>query len=53
MEDCFVAAQNKTISLGADQIDVLLRGVDLLQSLSQVSDTLYPALYQRTRRKLN
>ena len=42
MEDCFVAAQNKTITLEADQIDVLLRGVDLLQSLSQVSDTLLP-----------
>jgi len=43
MEDCFVAAQNKTITLGADQIDVLLRGVDLLQSFSQVSDTLLPS----------
>jgi len=42
MEDCFVAAQNKTITLGAAQIDVLLRGVDLLQSLSCVSDTLLP-----------
>ena len=42
MEDCFVAAQNQTITLGTDQIDVLLRGVDLLQNLSQVSDTLLP-----------
>jgi two-component system sensor histidine kinase and response regulator WspE len=41
MEDCFVAAQNQTITLLADQIDVLLRGVDLLQSLS-VSDTNLP-----------
>lgn len=41
MEDCFVAAQNKTITLLADQIDVLLRGVDLLQSLS-ASDTNLP-----------
>lgn len=40
MEDCFVAAQNRTISLGAAEIDVLLRGVDLLQSFSSVSDTL-------------
>lgn len=39
MEDCFVAAQNRIITLGAAQIDVLLRGVDLLQSFS-VSDTL-------------
>lgn len=41
MEDCFVAAQDQTITLGAEQIDVLLRGVDLLQSLS-VSDPLSP-----------
>lgn len=41
MEDCFVAAQKQTITLLADQIDVLLRGVDLLQSLS-VSDTNLP-----------
>ena len=41
MEDCFVAAQNKTITLEADQIDVLLRGVDLLQNLS-VSDQNLP-----------
>lgn len=42
MEDCFVAAQNQTITLLADQIDVLLRGVDLLQSLSSVSDPNLP-----------
>ncbi len=39
MEDCFVAAQNQIITLDADQIDVLLRGVDILQSLSQMSDS--------------
>lgn len=38
MEDCFVAAQNQTITLAADSIDALLRGVDFLQSLSQLSD---------------
>ncbi|MBA2748759.1 MAG: Hpt domain-containing protein, partial [Tatlockia sp.] len=38
MEDCFVAAQNQTITLTGDQIDVLLRGVDLLQSFSSMSD---------------
>ncbi len=36
MEDCFVAAQNEIITLGSDQIDVLLQCVDLLQELSQV-----------------
>ena len=36
MEDCFVAAQSQIITLGSDQIDVLLQSVDLLQALSQV-----------------
>lgn len=30
MEDCFVAAQNHKVTLGAAQIDLLLQGVDLL-----------------------
>ncbi|MBD1911105.1 MULTISPECIES: hybrid sensor histidine kinase/response regulator [unclassified Leptolyngbya] len=38
LEDCFVAAQNRTLTLSGDLIDQLLRGVDLLQGLSQVSD---------------
>jgi two-component system, chemotaxis family, sensor histidine kinase and response regulator WspE len=38
MEDCFVTAQHQLITLGSDQIDVLLQGVDLLQALSQVSE---------------
>ncbi len=42
MEDCFVAAQDHTITLDGDRVDVLLRGVDLLQSLSQVSDADLP-----------
>ncbi|MEG4989658.1 hybrid sensor histidine kinase/response regulator [Microcoleus sp. BR0-C5] len=36
MEDCFVAAQSQILTLGSDQIDVLLQSVDLLQALSQV-----------------
>lgn len=35
MEDCFVAAQKHTVTLGAEQVDVLLRGVDLLLNISQ------------------
>ncbi len=42
MEDCFVAAQEQAITLAGDQIDVLLRGVDLLQSLSSSSNLLDP-----------
>lgn len=34
MEDCFVAAQNRAISLTADDIDLLLAGIDALRTLS-------------------
>ena len=36
LEDCFVAIQNHLVTVGAAQIDTLLRGIDWLQSLSQV-----------------
>ncbi len=39
MEDCFVAAQNQTLILAPDRIDVLFQGVDLLQSFSQIRST--------------
>jgi two-component system sensor histidine kinase and response regulator WspE len=35
MEDCFVAAQKGEVSLGSDQIDILLQIVDFLTQLSQ------------------
>jgi two-component system sensor histidine kinase and response regulator WspE len=38
MEDCFVAAQNGSLSLGQTEIDLLLRGVDLLLQVSTVAD---------------
>ncbi len=34
MEDCFVAAQQGTVTLGADQIDTLLKGVDTLKTIA-------------------
>jgi chemotaxis protein histidine kinase CheA len=34
MEDCFVAAQNGSIQLSSGDVDVLLRGVDLLEKIS-------------------
>jgi two-component system, chemotaxis family, sensor histidine kinase and response regulator WspE len=43
MEDCFVAAQNRTLQLNSNFIDVLFRGVDELQSLSQASDRDLPS----------
>ncbi len=35
MEDCFVAAQKGEVILGSDQIDILLRIVDILTQLAQ------------------
>jgi two-component system, chemotaxis family, sensor histidine kinase and response regulator WspE len=42
MEDSFVAAQNQALTLGTEQIDVLLHGVDFLRSLSQLNDRDLP-----------
>lgn len=39
MEDCFVAAQNSSITLTSDHIDILLQGVDLLLHIAQVPET--------------
>lgn len=59
MEDCFVAAQNKTLILDSDQVDVLLQGVDLLQHISQVSNEDLPqwltrqeAVFHKTRSRI-
>ena len=37
MEDCFVAAQKKALTLSPADIDVLLRGVDLLGKISEAT----------------
>ncbi|MGA9381402.1 MAG: hybrid sensor histidine kinase/response regulator [Phormidium sp.] len=42
LEDCFVAAQNKSITLSHDHVNALLHGVDLLQEISQFSDAELP-----------
>ncbi|MBW4470326.1 MAG: response regulator [Stenomitos rutilans HA7619-LM2] len=42
MEDCFVAAQQKTLVLNSDRVDVLLQGADLLQGISQLSHAEIP-----------
>ncbi|MBD1846549.1 hybrid sensor histidine kinase/response regulator [Cyanobacteria bacterium FACHB-63] len=39
MEDCFVAAQQNRITLSPDDVDVLLQAVDLIQGISQVSNS--------------
>src|SRR6058998_3174832 len=38
MEDCFVAAQQGNLQLRQAEIDILLRGVDLLLKLSRHND---------------
>lgn len=38
MEDCFVAAQHGRLTLRREQIDLLLRGVDLLTRIAQTPD---------------
>lgn len=42
MEDCFVAAQNKTILLNTDDVDILLQAVDLLHIISELNDAELP-----------
>ncbi len=37
MEDCFVAAQNQKIEIKVEQVDQLLRSVDLLARLSKIN----------------
>jgi chemotaxis protein histidine kinase CheA len=37
MEDCFVAAQKGSIGLNSEDVDVLLRGVDLLEKISETT----------------
>ncbi|KAA2212586.1 hybrid sensor histidine kinase/response regulator [Teichococcus oryzae] len=37
MEDIFVAAQNGRLALGREQIDLLLRGVDMLASIARAT----------------
>lgn len=45
MEDCFVAAQNGSLILTADDVDILLQGVDWLGSVCDISnDELAPWL---------
>ena len=39
MEDCFVAAQQGSIALSSNQIDILLQAVDLLLSIAKIPET--------------
>jgi len=40
MEDGFVAAQNDELQLGADDIDVMLKGLDVIQEVAACEDDL-------------
>ncbi|MBP0495010.1 hybrid sensor histidine kinase/response regulator [Roseomonas indoligenes] len=46
MEDLFVAAQRRQVTLGREQIDLLLRGVDLLGAIAQAADAAAVAAMQ-------
>jgi two-component system, chemotaxis family, sensor histidine kinase and response regulator WspE len=47
MEDCFVAAQNGRLTLAKPQIDLLLRGVDLITKVANASDADLVAFAER------
>lgn len=49
MEDYFVAAQHHALTLRAEQIDVLFRGVDLLQALGQIPTAELPQWFEQHR----
>lgn len=54
MEDCFVASQNGKISLDSPaKVDVLLSGVDMLLSLSKISDTELEAWLSNHQAEIN
>jgi two-component system sensor histidine kinase and response regulator WspE len=42
LEDCFVAAQSQTLELRQPEIDLLLRGIDLLSQLARLDDSTIP-----------
>lgn len=42
MEDCFIAAQNQTLTLSVEQVDILFQGVDFLASLTEVNEADLP-----------
>jgi two-component system sensor histidine kinase and response regulator WspE len=53
MEDVFVAAQENRISLDHDSIDLLLKGVDLLNSISQVDEEDIETFFQEKEEEIN
>lgn len=53
MEDCFVAAQQGTVTLGADQIDTLLKGVDTLKTIATTPAERFPDWIAATQSQLD
>ncbi len=53
MEDCFVAAQQGTVTLGADQIDTLLKGVDTLKTIATTPAESFPDWIAATQSQLD
>ena len=53
MEDVFVADQEGNITLDQDGIDMLLKGVDMLSSISQVSDEETDTYFQENANEID
>ena len=52
MEDCFVAAQRGSVQLTSDHVDALLKTVDLISHVGQLSDTNLPLWLMEKQRHI-
>jgi len=53
MEDCFVATQERKLQLHQLEIDILLRGVDLLLKISKRPDAAASVAATESRKSRN
>jgi two-component system, chemotaxis family, sensor histidine kinase and response regulator WspE len=53
MEDCFVAAQQGTVKLSADQVDTLLKGVDTLKAIAATPAEAFADWFAATQSELD
>ena len=53
MEDLFVAAQDNKITLDQDTVDLLLKGVDMISSISEVADEDTDAYFEKKSDEIN
>lgn len=53
MEDVFVAAQEGKVTLNQESIDMLLKGIDMLSSISQVSDDEIESFFSTKEKEID